>query len=176
MTLRAHCRASRRPRKKRLRRSPWRICGFFSIRRLHLKLSCGLFVRFLILALLLWTNWNPRSAPRVYQCAKKGSSTDGLRGDLSFGYQRNFEVGCGPAPRGIGTDWPGFLGCIPLRTISAPVANFYAAIKVTRQQLGLTMDENDLWVAATALALGATLVTRDSDFAGIHGLSIVAPE
>ena len=34
------------------------------------------------------------------------------------------------------------------------------------------MDENDLWIAATALALGATLVTRDSDFSGTPGLVI----
>jgi predicted nucleic acid-binding protein len=44
---------------------------------------------------------------------------------------------------------------------------------LARQQQGLSLDENDLWVAATALALGAGLVTRDSDFAGIPGLSVV---
>ncbi len=49
------------------------------------------------------------------------------------------------------------------------------ALKVARQQRGLTLDENDLWVAATALALGATLVTRDGDFSGIPGLLAVAP-
>jgi tRNA(fMet)-specific endonuclease VapC len=52
--------------------------------------------------------------------------------------------------------------------------DFYAVVKLTRQQRGLTLDENDLWVAATALALGATLVTRDSDFGGIDGLPVVA--
>jgi predicted nucleic acid-binding protein len=34
------------------------------------------------------------------------------------------------------------------------------------------MDENDLWIAATALALGATLVSRDGDFKQIDGLSV----
>ena len=53
-------------------------------------------------------------------------------------------------------------------------ADFYASVKLARQQRGLTLDENDLWVAATALALGATLVSRDSDFAGIDGLAVVA--
>jgi predicted nucleic acid-binding protein len=46
--------------------------------------------------------------------------------------------------------------------------------KLSRQQHGLTLDENDLWVAATALALGATLVGRDSDFASIDGLAVIA--
>jgi predicted nucleic acid-binding protein len=36
------------------------------------------------------------------------------------------------------------------------------------------MDENDLWVAATALALGATLVSRDRDFEGVDGLRVVS--
>ena len=37
------------------------------------------------------------------------------------------------------------------------------------------IDENDRWIAATALALGATLVTRDGDFAGIGGLAVITP-
>ena len=51
---------------------------------------------------------------------------------------------------------------------------FYASLKLARQQRGLTLDENDLWVAATALALRATLVSRDRDLAGIDGLVVVA--
>jgi predicted nucleic acid-binding protein len=35
----------------------------------------------------------------------------------------------------------------------------------------LTLDENDLWIAATARALGAVLVSRDADFARVDGLS-----
>jgi predicted nucleic acid-binding protein len=34
------------------------------------------------------------------------------------------------------------------------------------------LDENDLWIAATALATGATLITRDGDFQQIEGLSV----
>ncbi len=47
--------------------------------------------------------------------------------------------------------------------------------KLARHQRGLAPDENDLWVAATALALGATLVSRDRDFAGIDDLPVVTP-
>jgi predicted nucleic acid-binding protein len=53
-------------------------------------------------------------------------------------------------------------------------ADIYADIKVTRLQRGLALDENDLWVAATALALGAALVSRDSDFSVIERLTVVA--
>jgi predicted nucleic acid-binding protein len=47
----------------------------------------------------------------------------------------------------------------------------YANIKRTREQQGLRLDENDLWIAATASAVGATLVTRDRDFTSVEGLA-----
>jgi len=34
------------------------------------------------------------------------------------------------------------------------------------------LDENDLWIAATARALGAIVVTTDSDFQRVSGLQI----
>jgi len=63
---------------------------------------------------------------------------------------------------------------ITCESVPARAADFYAAVKLARQRRGLTLDENDLWVAATALAMNATLVSRDSDFTGIDGLSVLA--
>lgn len=45
-------------------------------------------------------------------------------------------------------------------------ADYYAVAKTTAQRAGMSLDENDLWIAATALSLGAVLVTVDSDFHG----------
>lgn len=59
--------------------------------------------------------------------------------------------------------------CVPVPELAG---DLYANIKLTRQQKGLSLDENDLWIAATAMALGAVLVTRDSDFANIEGLAV----
>jgi predicted nucleic acid-binding protein len=36
------------------------------------------------------------------------------------------------------------------------------------------LNENDLWIAVTGLALGATLVSRGSDFGDIDGLRVIA--
>jgi predicted nucleic acid-binding protein len=69
-----------------------------------------------------------------------------------------------------------FLAVFRCEPVPERAADFYAAVKLARQQRGLTLDENDLWVAATALALGATLVSRDKDFGGIDGLPVVALE
>ena len=48
----------------------------------------------------------------------------------------------------------------------------YARTKLGRQQKGLSLDENDLWIAASAVALGCTLVARDQHFRGIEGLPV----
>jgi predicted nucleic acid-binding protein len=63
---------------------------------------------------------------------------------------------------------------LPCEPIPERAGDFYAAIKLARQRRGLTLDENDLWIAATALALGATLVSRDRDFERIDGLQVIA--
>lgn len=61
---------------------------------------------------------------------------------------------------------------LPCESVPEAAGDHYARVKLTRQQKGLTLDENDLWIAATALALGAVLISRDSDFQQIDGLTV----
>lgn len=61
---------------------------------------------------------------------------------------------------------------LPCEPVPESAGDYYAKIKLIRQQKGLTLDENDLWIAATALALGAVLVSRDSDYQKIDGLTV----
>jgi predicted nucleic acid-binding protein len=56
-----------------------------------------------------------------------------------------------------------FLAAFRCEPVPEQAGDLYAAVKLARQKSGLSLDENDLWVAATALALCATLVSRDSD-------------
>jgi predicted nucleic acid-binding protein len=67
-----------------------------------------------------------------------------------------------------------FLKALPCEPVPQGAGD--ATVKLARLQRGLALDENDLWVASTALALGAMLVSRDADFTGIDGLSVVARE
>lgn len=60
---------------------------------------------------------------------------------------------------------------IPCQPVPESAGAAYANIKRTREQQGLRLDENDLWIAATASAVGATLVTRDGDFSSVEGLA-----
>lgn len=56
-------------------------------------------------------------------------------------------------------------GMIPCDPIPENVADFYAKIKVALRRQGTPLgDECDLWIAATALALDAILLTSDSHF------------
>jgi predicted nucleic acid-binding protein len=64
------------------------------------------------------------------------------------------------------------LHCLP---VPSEAAGHYATLKRQRQSAGLSLDENDLWIAATAMALNATLVTHDRDLHGIPALSVHSP-
>ncbi len=61
------------------------------------------------------------------------------------------------------------ISCDP---IPDKVADTYALIKVAAKKQGTSLDENDLWIAATALTLDAILVTSDSDYQRISGLGL----
>ena len=61
---------------------------------------------------------------------------------------------------------------VPCDPIPENVGDTYAQIKVEAQQQGTSLDECDLWIAATALALNAILVTSDSDYQRIAGLGL----
>lgn len=63
---------------------------------------------------------------------------------------------------------------LPCEPVPPAAGDWYATVKLTQQRLGLPLDENDLWIAATALAIGATLVSNDGDFRRIGTLTVVA--
>jgi tRNA(fMet)-specific endonuclease VapC len=64
---------------------------------------------------------------------------------------------------------------MPCEPILSAAADRYANEKASQQRRGVTLDENDLWISATALVMNATLVSRDSDFQAIEGLALVKP-
>ena len=94
-----------------------------------------------------------------------------VRGELLFGIAR---LPAGRRRAELEQTGHQFLSVFHCEAVPQDAADFYATVKLARQRSGLALDENDLWVAATALALGATLVGRDADFAGIDGLPVVA--
>jgi predicted nucleic acid-binding protein len=61
----------------------------------------------------------------------------------------------------------GQLACL---AVPEAAADQYASIKWETERKGPPLDENDLWIAATARALEAIVVTTDSDFQRVSGL------
>jgi predicted nucleic acid-binding protein len=90
-----------------------------------------------------------------------------VRGEILFGLER-----LAPELEGKAGNLFAVLPCEP---IPPAAGDQYAHVKVSQQRRGLPLDENDLWIAATALAMGATLVSRDSDFQAVEGLAVVEP-
>lgn len=95
-----------------------------------------------------------------------------VRGEILFGISRLPEGKRRDELERLANRFLDVFHCEPIPTTAG---DFYAQVKLTRQRSGLTMDENDLWIAATAMALEAILVSRDSDFDKVEGLRVVAP-
>src|SRR5437867_183989 len=63
-------------------------------------------------------------------------------------------------------------GQVPCLPIPEEAADRYAEVKRDAERRGVALDENDLWIAATALSAGASVVTADQDFSSVRGLQV----
>ena len=64
------------------------------------------------------------------------------------------------------------LAAVRIEPVTEPIADAFGRLKATLESQGLSLDDNDLWIAATAIALGHILVTRDQVFTQVPGLQI----
>jgi len=92
-----------------------------------------------------------------------------VRGEIQYGIER---LPQGKRRRELAAKSDKLFARIPSESVTEEAAQYYARTKVARERRGLALDENDLWIAATALALEAVLVSRDGDFGGVDGLEV----
>jgi tRNA(fMet)-specific endonuclease VapC len=64
------------------------------------------------------------------------------------------------------------LGVFSIEPITQPIADAYGRLKASLESQGLNLDDNDLWIAATALTYGNLVVTRDQIFSQVPGLQV----
>ncbi len=92
-----------------------------------------------------------------------------VRGEIRYGIER---LPQGTRRQELAAKAAKLFAVLPCEPVPEKAGDHYATIKLARQQKGLTLDENDLWIAATALSLGAVLISRDRDFQQIDGLTV----
>jgi predicted nucleic acid-binding protein len=115
-----------------------------------------------------------REHPKVDARLASVSSTDRVvicsvvRGEIRYGIER---LPQGKRRQELEAKAATLLAIISCEPVPEAAGDRYATVKLSRQRQGLALDENDLWIAATALALSAVLVSRDSDFQQIDGLA-----
>jgi len=89
------------------------------------------------------------------------------RGEILYGLARLPE---GKRRSALEAETMSLFGQSVCLAVPKAAADQYAAIKWETEREGAPLDENDLWIAATACALEAVVVTTDSDFQRVSGL------
>jgi tRNA(fMet)-specific endonuclease VapC len=88
-------------------------------------------------------------------------------GEIAFGLSRQ-DIGANKKAR-----IRALLEDVEVLPLSADSADIYGTIKADLQQRGEPIGSNDFWIAAHALALGATLVTGNvREFKRVSGLKV----
>jgi tRNA(fMet)-specific endonuclease VapC len=64
------------------------------------------------------------------------------------------------------------LAALVIEPVTEQVADTYGRLKASLERQGLSLDYNDLWIAATAIAQGSLLITRDQGFSQVAGLQV----
>jgi predicted nucleic acid-binding protein len=89
------------------------------------------------------------------------------RGEILYGLARLPE---GKRRSALEAEALPLFGQLVCLAVPEAAADQYASIKWETERQGTPLDENDLWIAATAGALEAIVVTTDSNFQRVSGL------
>ena len=92
-----------------------------------------------------------------------------VKGEILFGI---FRLDAGPKRQNLQQKANELFAEIPCDPLPENIAEVYGHIKAVAQQQGKSLGKCDLWIAATALALNAILVTSDSDYGRIAGVGL----
>ena len=84
-----------------------------------------------------------------------------VRGEILFGIQK---LPIGRRRQVLESQAINLFEELPCLAIPKQAPDYYAPMKNYAEQQGTPLSENDLWIASTAIALEAILVTADSDF------------
>jgi predicted nucleic acid-binding protein len=92
-----------------------------------------------------------------------------VAGEIRYGLER---LPAGKKRSGLEARAQSVLSILNVEHITEPIARSYGRLKASVEGQGLNLDDNDLWIAATAMTLGNLLVSRDQIFAQVPGLHV----
>jgi len=116
-----------------------------------------------------------RRAPKVRARIANLSTNDRAvictitRGEILYGLAR---LSAGRRRQDLEADAAELFNQLDCISIPKSAGDHYATIKSVAESQGTPLDENDLWIAATALSVGAVLVSMDSDFQRVNTLKV----
>jgi predicted nucleic acid-binding protein len=82
-------------------------------------------------------------------------------GEIRYGLER---LPVGKKRADLETRAARILGSLPAELVTESAAEVYGRLKATMESQGVNSDDNDLWIAATALVQNAIVVSRDQFF------------
>lgn len=92
-----------------------------------------------------------------------------VKGEVAYGIAR---MASGKRRQALESRAEALFAAVACHPVPASAAVHYARIRFDQERKGLSLYENDLWIAASALALGMTLVSSDKDFLRVDGLAL----
>jgi tRNA(fMet)-specific endonuclease VapC len=92
-----------------------------------------------------------------------------VRGEIRYGLAR---LPAGKRRTDLETKANTVFAALAIEAVTAVAADRYGSIRSSLEANGFNLSDNDLWIAATALSLGAVLVSNDQAFRHVPGLSV----
>jgi predicted nucleic acid-binding protein len=118
-----------------------------------------------------WMNEHPAIVSRLSMLSRadRGIVCSIVRGEILYGIRG---IPRGKRRRRLEERATKAFAQLRCEAVPGKAGDFYAQVRFEQERKGLTLDANDLWIAATTLALNATLVSRDGDFGRIDAFPV----
>jgi tRNA(fMet)-specific endonuclease VapC len=92
-----------------------------------------------------------------------------VRGEIRYGLER---LPAGKRRANLESKASTVFAALPIEPVTSATADIYGTIRRSLELKGQNYSDNDLWIAATALSLGAVLVSNDQAFCHVPGLVV----
>jgi tRNA(fMet)-specific endonuclease VapC len=112
---------------------------------------------------------HPQVKARVGQHTAPIATSVVVVGEMRYGLDR---LPAGKKRTDLEARAQSILAALSVKPVTQQIADAYGRLKAALEGQGLNLDDNDLWIAATATTLGNLLVSRDQIFARVPGLSV----